>query len=854
MTPVFPPFGRAAHWRGLLLIWLLAACLCAAALPVRAAAESGTDAVLQGWDNLLDQIEVELASQDIGEERYQEIRTALQGIADEAEGLAAAARGTASVTQQMLDALGPPPGEGEPAEAEVIVRERERLSKSLAGFNAQVRRAELAATRAGILLRSANLQRMERFTGLLLQRGALPLLPSTWQEVPPQALYLHDQFFTPDVERPIETLNWDERLMLIIAGIAAFAVGIPLRRWVRRRYGQQRPIAEPSYRERVTAAVAEMIVRSLMPALAVLFVLTALMAALNDRAYVPVLRPFVEAAALGLVFFFYAWGLLRALIAPGHPHWRLANITDAAARGLAWRMTLLAGLLSLTGALVLLLDRIAVPPDIFAVVFFALTLLTALALIAVVWPARLWQRPTAAAAKPAPVEELPPLSGLSPANGAPLAAAVPATESGWPKLRTLALIVALFCICASGLGYHNLARYVGQIFFAGLLLGGLVQLLRGLVREGLEAFAAAPGGRLAQWRRTFFPRERGLQFFQFVAAALFDVAFFLLWLLLMMPVAGVAWTEVDTWGRWILAGISIGGVVLKPADILLALLAFLLAVTVTRFIQRRLDDRLLAKLQIDRGVRNSINTGVGYVGVILAIVIGIGTLGLDLSNLALIAGALSVGIGFGLQNIVQNFVAGLILLVERPVKVGDWVVVGGNQGIVKRISVRATEIQTFQRSSVIVPNAEFVSSAVTNWTHKDKVARVEVMVGVDYGTDLKKLRQVLMDCAQSVPHVLRFPAPMVIFKDFGPSSLDFEVRVFIADADYMVVVASELRFLIAERFSELGIGIPFTQQVVHIPQLESLQQAIGEAKAIREELKQLQQGLRPGPAEEKAGG
>jgi potassium-dependent mechanosensitive channel len=326
--------------------------------------------------------------------------------------------------------------------------------------------------------------------------------------------------------------------------------------------------------------------------------------------------------------------------------------------------------------------------------------------------------------------------------------------------------------------------------------------------------------------------------------ALLDICLFFAWIILLLPVSGIAWTEVQTWLGFVMDGIPIGGITLKPVDLLLAILTFMLALTVTRFLQRRLDDRVLSKLQIDRGVQNSITTGVGYVGVLIAILIGIGTLGLDLSNLALIAGALSVGIGFGLQNVVQNFVAGLILLVERPIKVGDWVVVGQYQGIVKRISVRATEIQTFQRAAVIVPNAELVSTAVLNWTHKDKLGRVDVSVGVEYGTDLRKVKEALIACAHAVPNTLRYPAPIVSFKDFGASSLDFVVMVYIADVDNTGTVASELRFMIAEKFEELGIGIPYAQTVTHIPQLDALRDAIAEANRLRLELDARQQATR----------
>ena len=177
---------------------------------------------------------------------------------------------------------------------------------------------------------------------------------------------------------------------------------------------------------------------------------------------------------------------------------------------------------------------------------------------------------------------------------------------------------------------------------------------------------------------------------------------------------------------------------------------------------------------------------------------------------------MSVGIGFGLQNIVNNFVSGIILLIERPIKVGDWVVVGGNEGLVRRISVRATEIQTFQRAAVIVPNAEFLSNSLTNWTHKDRNGRIEILVGVAYGTDTQQVEEILLGLAKEHEEVMTIPEPFVLFRDFGASSLDFELRCFTENVTRRLRIASDLRFKIDAAFREANIEIPFPQRVVHM--------------------------------------
>jgi small-conductance mechanosensitive channel len=205
-------------------------------------------------------------------------------------------------------------------------------------------------------------------------------------------------------------------------------------------------------------------------------------------------------------------------------------------------------------------------------------------------------------------------------------------------------------------------------------------------------------------------------------------------------------------------------------------------------------------------------------------------MGLDLSNLALIAGALSVGIGFGLQNVVNNFVSGLILLVERPIKVGDWVLVGGHEGFVKQIKVRATEIETFQRASVIIPNSEFISNAVTNLTHKDSFGRVDVSIGVAYGSDVNQVMEVLKKCLRENSSILEFPEPFVLFQGFGDSSLDFETRAYIPEVSRIFRVSSEVRVAIYTALAEAGIEIPFPQRDVHIKSLpKGLRNEAGES-------------------------
>lgn len=725
-----------------------------------------------------------------------------------AEARAIADRERASLTplQAQLDALGPPPEEasGRREDASVFAR-RTELRTQAAAHEAILRRAELAVTRADSLIAMISERQREEFNSRVLARGPAPTSPMTWL-VGAREIAVAIQRYAADVMTGALAAETRDRLaaaapLLLAALLGGLFFGVSFKRRALRRLTKKMGEGGVSRLMRLGLALAAAAVRLFAPVFAALLALWGLT---ESRILGAAGQSILEACAAAVVLVAGAHALAKAVFAPSNPSARLLEMNDAAARAATQAGIGLGLAAALDHAARSVADAASLGPEARAIwdlgfVFLAAAFFARLA--------RAMAPPHAAAP---PVDPNAP----PPEPGSEEEAAQQAAASGFNLRDALRIACYLAAVAAPILalaGYYVLARYllIRMATSAALIAAGV--LVYHVALEGAARLAASGSAEKSATDRAPWWASLGVG----GSLALGVGA-------LLALIWGASTQDLLDWVKRLRDGFAVGETRISLGDLLYAVVIFVVVIGVSRFIQRQLRTRVLTKAGMDTGLRDSVTAGVGYLGFLVAALTAVGAAGLDLSKLAIVAGALSVGVGFGLQNVVNNFVSGIILLVERPVRAGDVVEVEGRVGAVKRINVRSTEIELFDRTILIVPNSTLISNSVMNWTRQNTILRLNIPIGVVAGADTERVRDVLLSAARSHARVMRYPAPQALFMGFSPLSLDFELRVFIYHIDDMMTVRSDLCFAIDKRFRELAIHLPSGREERKMSQMDSM--------------------------------
>lgn len=749
------------------------------------------------WPAVLGGIERELRDPRLNDDDFAALRSDLDRRRVIATQERDHARQAALVTQTQLDALGAAPAAGQPRESAAVAESRRQFNARLQAAQDRVKQTELALARILVLQDDVADQARRQFTRQLIYRGLSPFNPAFWndgiadvQAVSTQVLAAPAQWWMAGEQR---RTGLTTVLQILLVVFVAAVLLIPIQRWLRRHYGLRSDVDDPSQARRTMAAFTELAGRTAMP----LVVLWTAYGVLAGNGWVSgLLGSMTYMLMLSCSIALLTYGLAQAALAPRQPAWALIPLVRAERKRLLRR----AGAFAIGIILLALLVAPSRVPDFGTagrdLVIAAVALFLVLANLGFADP-RLWR----------------------------------SLPDEWRPLRLLAGLnfgLNLVSFAAILLGYYSFAAFLSYGLLGSALALAAYALVRNAIRDGLANLAESPESRFRAWRQGLGLNGPLSTTTQLMLGLVADAVLFLLLLSFLALAWGMNRATLISYIQELFYGVSIGPVTISLGNILAALIILAVGIGVTRLLSGGLNARLEQQSGIDPGVRNSMVTGLTYVGYLIAIVAGIGAVGLDLSNLAIIAGALSVGIGFGLQNIVNNFVSGLILLIERPVKVGDWVAVGDKEGYVRRINVRSTEIETFPRASVIIPNSELISSPVMNWTHRNRLGRVDVNVSLSYNADAEKARDVLLGCLKDHPEILSIPAPQVIFRDFASGTMLFALRGHIADVEKRQVIESELRFAVHKCLKESGIGLPYGgPNILHLADIERLEKALG---------------------------
>nr|WP_322866131.1 DUF3772 domain-containing protein [Aquicoccus sp. G2-2]MEA1113411.1 DUF3772 domain-containing protein [Aquicoccus sp. G2-2] len=689
---------------------------------------------------------------------------------------------TIQAVQAQLSALGPVPENGQ--EPEEIGAQRKQLTEQLAQLQAPGKTAQVALSRVNVLIGSIDQIVSQRQAAALLNRGPTPLNPGLWLD---GVSALTDSFAKTGREVAAAWRSQSQRtaldnalpVVLVVGSIGLLLLFLG-RRWTVRL--SQRVLAERTTPLRWLVAFVLSLGQVILPIVGlVMLVVAGFQTGLVGFRTDPLLRAL---AGGGATLFVALW--LGGRIFPK------AGIAekDATLTPLQMRAgRLIAGLSGLVLALNTVIGEIGQFDDwsraVQAVIYFPLIIVGGILI---------WQAGALLRRHNQTLEEQ-----ADPENDAPRYS---------PRLyffigRGLAIAAFVGPVLAAA-GYLEAAQRITFPLLSSLLLLAFVVVLQRVVAELYVLIR-----RREEARDGLVPVLAGLLLF-----------------LGAVPFLAVMWGVSpnqlqDYWHRAV-QGVKLGDTTISPAVFLMFVVVFIIGFMATRLLQGVLKASVLPKTKMDIGAQSALIAGIGYVGIFLAALIAITSAGVDLTALGYVAGALSVGIGFGLQNIVSNFVSGIILLIERPISQGDWIEVNGTHGTVRDISVRSTRVETFDRSDVILPNADLITGTVTNYTRGNTVGRVIVPVGVAYGTDTRMVADLLLDIAKAHPMVLANPAPSVVFQGFGADSLDFEIRAILRDVNWVMSVKSEMNHQIAERFVKEGIEIPFAQRDIWLRNPEAL--------------------------------
>lgn len=683
-----------------------------------------------------------------------------------------------------------------------VAAQRSQLEKSRSELDAQIKLSRLLAVEADQATTEIASRRRQQFQARLGERTASILGPNFWSEV--RQDLPQDAARLGALGRELAGALRAAPGWMLAAVPLALALIFAARWWLGGLLLRLTSTRIPP--SRLRRSLRALTVIGLMVATVAL--VTATIGLLFSTQPVAGLLPQVGAMIFGaLCLSGYIAGLGLALLSPGRPSWRLSTLPDSAAQGMRWFPLQLAVLI----AFVVISERLASLLNTSLAMTVAINCVTQLAIgmtltLSIVRGERLRRDAENDPERPEALHRPTWVRVLIGAAWILLAGSLICLLAGYVSFGSFVIKQVVWTMIVI-LTAYLLAVFADDCFKA---------LLTRPVIPGSDADLSA----LA----TDDPPRLGEQA-AVLLSGLTKVVLGLVALILLLAPFGEGPAELFSRTSQIQEGLKIGEVSIAPAAVLQALMVLGLSLLAVRLLKKWLDGSYLPTTRLDPGMQNSASTLLSYLGYVLAISLSLSAVGIGLDRIAWVASALSVGIGFGLQAVVSNFVSGLILLAERPVRVGDWVSLGTVEGDIRRINMRATEIQLGDRSTVIVPNSEFITKTVRNVTHANPLGLVQIKLPMPLATPAEEVRALLLGVFEGHPEVLDAPAPNVQLDGIDGGNLVFNATGFVASPRASYGVRSALLFEALKKLAAANIALSWPPQTIPLP-AEPLQPSV----------------------------
>ncbi|MBE6450562.1 MAG: mechanosensitive ion channel [Alphaproteobacteria bacterium] len=698
--------------------------------------------------------------------------------------------------QKQLEALGAEPEEGA-VELDELAKKRQEFKNNLAVLKNKIAETDLLQVKIDelniLILNSRN----QKLIGSLVNRQSMFIEPQTFiLGIKSLISFFWDiakspvVWYNTELNEQAKTYVLSYLIPIFFILIIAFWLGLLLKRLILTNLGYRQDIENPRYGQKIMASVFVAVAYGVIPSL---IIGSFLLWLIGTKIFtIGFFGRVLNSALFYLLYVILAKAIARVTFAPYNEKWRLLNVSTPKAVAIVKSLNLsivLIGIISF-------LEHMAVNYDYSQDLLNGLTIIACAikSFVIVLLTGKIFNQDENKNTVECKAED----------------------ENDDDSISASAKILfstAFICVVTFGVsifGYPELSEYIlNRIILSAIILSAFLIVHR-LLSEVLRRILL-----LGFWGKTFKIRRKVLTKVNFGLSLVLNPLLALMFIFVALNLWGLSGDFIIHVAKKVLFGFKVGGVEISLVAIVLSIVVFFASLALVKLAKNHLTNNVFTKLNMDEGIKHSLSSGIGFIGFIISILLAIIVMGADLTNLAVIAGALSVGIGFGLQNVINNFVSGIIILFERPFKVGDWVILDNQEGTIKQINIRSTELETFNKTSVIIPNATLLSSSIINMTHDNNWTRKAVTVSVAYGTDVNKVTDILLECAKNNKKILKTPAPYVLFQDFGANSLEFELRCYSKNIWEGWSIPSELRYEINKRFIEEKIEIPFPQLVIH---------------------------------------